>query len=222
MLVTCRHVRQLHDAYIDGELSASLMAEVHAHLLQCPECQREVEITRACATVIAGDRSEPELDAGFASRVVASLPKELAPGGAMVEAARSRRRSWWRWGTSIGVPAAAAIVFFAILVWPTAEPDVGPRLVAGSAVEATGVDGVVDRTIGVVSRTQETAASLSELMMIAGTEVQQQAEKGARQPKTAEATVLDLILVEPFRELLERPDPEGAAGKSKDENVVRF
>ena len=222
MLVTCRHVRQLHDAYIDGELSPSLMAEMHAHLLQCPECQREVEMTRACETVIARDRSEPELDAGFASRVVASLPKSSAPRSAAFEAHRIRRRNWWRWGASVGVPAAAAVVFFAILVWPSAERDAGPRLVAGSAVEATGVDGVVDRTLGVVTQTQETAASLNELMKIAGSEARQKAEQSARPPKAPEATALDLILVEPFKGLLERGDSNGAAPKSNDKGVVRF
>lgn len=61
MVMTCRHVQQLRDSYLDGELSSSLMAEVHAHLLQCPECQRQVEMIRIAGHVIAGDRSEPAL-----------------------------------------------------------------------------------------------------------------------------------------------------------------
>jgi len=47
MSLTCRNVRQLHDAWLDGELSANMNAEVHAHLLQCPECQQQVEMIRA-------------------------------------------------------------------------------------------------------------------------------------------------------------------------------
>src|SRR6185436_13710965 len=77
MLMTCRNVRQLHDAFVDGELSASLTAEVHAHLLQCPECQHEIEMLRAATDVITQDHSEPIMDSGFASRVIAQMPRPV-------------------------------------------------------------------------------------------------------------------------------------------------
>jgi anti-sigma factor RsiW len=94
-MMTCRHVQHLQDRFLDGDLPASMVAEVHAHLLQCPACQHQMEICRASTDVIAKDDAHFELDSGFAMRVVAALPKP-SPSAALGGAQRFRRRRMWK------------------------------------------------------------------------------------------------------------------------------
>lgn len=129
MAVTCRHVRQLHDAYLDGDLSASMNAEVHAHLLQCPACQQQVETVRACGDVIANDRSEPRLSGDFATRVLAELPAAPVLRLAPVETRRTRRMRLLRGVMAGAMPAIAASLVFAVLLGPQIR--VNPNVVAG-------------------------------------------------------------------------------------------
>src|SRR5262249_11516679 len=72
--MTCRNCLDLRDAFLDGELSETQVAEVHAHLLQCPECQQHIEMMRACGDVIRKDRRGPRLSMDFSDRLMASLP----------------------------------------------------------------------------------------------------------------------------------------------------
>ena len=139
VLMTCRHVAQLRDTYLDGELSPALTAELHAHLLQCPACQEHFEMFRACAELITKDRPEAKLDSGFASRVVAALPR---PGVSLPDLGlrtrrERRRRFWWR-VAGAGLPAAAAVLFFTVLVWPTAAPNGSEASARGAATSAPG------------------------------------------------------------------------------------
>lgn len=220
MLMTCRHVRQLHDAYVDGELSPSLMAEVHAHLLQCPECQQQVEMLRACGTVINGDESEPVLDSGFASRVVASFQQATPRIGAVLETRRARRQRLWRGAISVSLPAAAAVLFFSILIWPSEQTPVGPRVVAGKAVDASGVGDMVHPTLDAMADTKQAAESLNQLLEIAGSEARQGVEEGLGKVPRPAASPLDLLL-EPFSGLLEPRPPEATEGDDEPE-IVRF
>jgi len=221
MLLTCRHVRQLHDAYIDGELSPSLMAEMHAHLLQCPECQQEVEMTRACGTVIGMDRSESQLDSGFASRVVAAMPKPAASTGPVVTLRPVIRARRWRAVLSIAVPAAAAVLFLSVLIWPPLHPEGGPRLVAGKAVEAAGVAEVVNPTLGAMADTRQAAASLNQLIEIAGGDAGRKAAAELREAETQEIAVWEEVIFGSIRVLLEAKPPPPPPGKNERE-VVRF
>ena len=54
-MITCQHARHLFDRNLDGELSPSLQAELHAHQLKCPECQSELAMFEACGAVVALD-----------------------------------------------------------------------------------------------------------------------------------------------------------------------
>lgn len=163
MAITCRSFRHLHDAYLDRELSESQMAEVHAHLLQCPECQRQVEIVRACGDVIALDTRTPVLTNDFADRVLATLPARRRQAPA-VRGAWPRVRRWLEYGV---VPAMAAALTFAVIVGPgprwTSTPNGnGPNehLVAGTSVLLT------DAVVGPV---EGAAASLDQLGRAAST-----------------------------------------------------
>lgn len=225
MLITCRHVKQLHDPFVDGALSACLMAEVHAHLLQCPACQREIELTRASQNIIARDRCEPQLDSGFASRVVASMPRSRSSAG--IETRSDRR---WRWAGLVlagSIPAAAAAVFFAVLLWPSSPEPIQPRLVAGTAVEASGVDELVGPTMEVMSRTREAADSLNQLIVLSadgarrGMESEVQGLRNQVQPDPkGDLTIMD-VLLSPFDGIL-NPPPAPASGPEDDRDIVRF
>lgn len=98
-MISCQDVERLTDAYLDGELSPALAAEVHAHGLRCDQCQHRLAILQACGDVIAGDRSgEPSLPEDFADRVMARWRAER------------RRESLWRVAALRRVAAAAVLV----------------------------------------------------------------------------------------------------------------
>ena len=46
-MITCQHARHLFDSYLDGELSANLQTELHAHRLNCTSCQNELALLEA-------------------------------------------------------------------------------------------------------------------------------------------------------------------------------
>lgn len=131
-MITCTHARQLFDRHLDDELSPSLQAELHAHLLQCSDCQNELAILEACGDVIRLDRREPTLDRGFADRVMASLPKaapapRIAAGAerAVPTSAPALRRWVYRLGAPVA--AAASIALAVIMLVPAPAPDATPR-----------------------------------------------------------------------------------------------
>ncbi|MGQ9649689.1 MAG: anti-sigma factor family protein [Phycisphaerae bacterium] len=112
-MITCQHARQLFDRYLDGELSPSLQAELHAHQLSCSACQTELAMLEACGDVIMLDRRrEPKLSDSFTDRVLLARRAQLA--------AQPRRRSWGRTFVVVGSPlaAAASIVLCLTLMWP--------------------------------------------------------------------------------------------------------
>lgn len=119
----CEQVRQLFDAYVDGELSASQRTELGAHRLQCAECRRELALLEVTGHVLATDRLPAETSAGFTDRLLACID--------------SPRRRWThriRRGLYIGGPmAAAAVVGLAFLGFF----DRRETLVLGHKVERT-------------------------------------------------------------------------------------
>lgn len=109
-MITCQHACQLFDRHLDDELPPSLRAELHAHLLQCSECQAELAILEACGDVIRLDRREPRLDGSFTDRVIA----------ARRETPVASDRRWRRLLYYIGSPmaAAASIVLMFLMFAP--------------------------------------------------------------------------------------------------------
>lgn len=217
MIMTCGHVRQLHDSYVDGELSPSLTAEVHAHLLQCPECQQQVEMTRACGTVIGEDTSEPVLGSGFASRVVAELQKASPRGLGLEETRRSRRRRYWRVALSASLPAAAAVLFFGVLIWPSPPTGVAPedvplKIVLGHVGEAP---------VKAMENTKRAGYDLKGLIEISLDGARRDVEAGFRNAGGPGTTLWDVIF-EPFTGLLD-DTPESEPGDDPDDtDIIRF
>src|SRR5207249_4340420 len=111
MLMTCRHCRDLRDAFLDGELSQSQVAEVHAHLLQCPECQQHIGMMRACGDVIRQDRRGPRLPVDFTDRLMMTLPAHRVP-------LSFRQHRWMRVKRCVeigGIPAIAASIALMVM-----------------------------------------------------------------------------------------------------------
>ncbi|HVP12710.1 MAG TPA: anti-sigma factor [Phycisphaerae bacterium] len=219
MVMTCRHVQQLRDSYLDGELSSSLSAEVHAHLLQCPECQQKVEMIRVAGHVIATDCSEPPLRPDFAQRVVACLPSVGfgKPAGLMTR--RVRRQYFWRRAFGASLPAAAAVLFFCVLVWPTAERSSRPTLVKAKVVEAVGASSVVEPTLGALEGTRQAADSVNRVFQMGMDEAQRNVRRGLEQFKTPAMSFVD-IMMEPFNGLLDTGHRAPAQGDT--DGIVRF
>jgi hypothetical protein len=219
MVMTCRHVQQLRDSYLDGELSSSLMAEVHAHLLQCPECQQQVEMIRVAGLVIAGDRAEPPMRADFAQRVVAALPTVGfgRPAGLMTR--RVRRQHLWRRAISASLPAAAAILFFCVLVWPTAEKNARPTRVAGKSIEAVDLGSIVEPPWRALKDTKQAADNVDRVIQIGIDEAQRNVRRSLEQLKTPAISFLD-VLMEPFGGLLDTN--HRAPTQADEDEIIRF
>ncbi len=223
--MTCRHIAQIRDVYLDGELSPSLTAEVHAHLLQCPECQNQFEMFRACGEVIAKDHCGDELDSGFAGRVLASLPKTspLAARSSLKTRRDARQRSW-RLFISSSIPAAAAILFFSVLVWPVGEQVDSPGIVRGvsvEATEATGVQQVAESTLDAVAEAQSAARCLNQLLRISVDGARQDVDGGGELSAAPKITFTEIFL-DPFRDFLQPMNEKPKATSPKKEELVRF
>jgi hypothetical protein len=122
-MITCQHIRNLFDRHLDGELPSSLQAELHAHQLNCSECQGELALLEACGDVIAYDRCEPTLSDSFTSRVLVAHQSRLAA---------APKRSWSRIIISVAAPlAAAACVGLAVLLITPVGKEAHQSVVAG-------------------------------------------------------------------------------------------
>ncbi len=230
MSVTCRHVRQLHDAYIDRELPAGLTAEVHAHLLQCPVCQREVEMVRACGGVIASDRPEPQLDAGFTARMAAMVAERAAAKTIPFRQVETRRDRRWRKLRSVAmtaVPAVAAMLFFAILIRPGDEAPAPATAVRGVTVEQAGVKGMVAPTLSALNETRQAVQDFNQLCQIAATDaangatrVMDRSTSAGDKVTTTAPSLLDFFLPT-FGEIMGPSGFESGQPEGEDE-LIRF
>ena len=231
MSVTCRHVRQLHDAYIDRELPAGLTAEVHAHLLQCPACQQEVEMVRASGGVIASDRSEPQLDAGFTARMAAMVAERAAVTKTIpfkqIETRRDRRWRQLRSFAMTAIPAVAAMLFFAILIRPGDESPAPVTAVRGVTVEQAGVKGMVEPTLSALNETRQAVQDFNRLCEIAATDAANGATRAMDRSAGADGKVtttgpslLDFFL--PTFDEIMRPDGVEPEESEADAELIRL
>ena len=91
----------LLDAFVDGELPAADMAEVRAHLAECPDCRAYVEDALAIRAAFPTEE-EPELPADFYEHVMEAVAK--APRS------KPKRQPWGK------LAAAAACLAVIVLV----------------------------------------------------------------------------------------------------------
>jgi len=115
-MITCQQARQLFDRYLDGDLSASLQAELHAHVLHCSPCQSRLAVLETCGDVIRMDRCEAPVGSAFTERVMAACREELAARAAAHRKRRSFRRPTRR-VVLYGSGALAAAASIALVFW---------------------------------------------------------------------------------------------------------
>ena len=75
-MISCEQTQHLFDSYLNDELSASLVAEVDAHRLECAACRHQLTLMEACGNVIRLDACEPRPSADFTDRLMAILDEE--------------------------------------------------------------------------------------------------------------------------------------------------
>ena len=68
MKIDCKHVWEHISAYIDGDVDASLRAEIDRHLEHCEICSAVMDSTRNIVVLIADDRIF-EIPAGYSERL---------------------------------------------------------------------------------------------------------------------------------------------------------
>ncbi|MCG3138645.1 MAG: hypothetical protein HJJLKODD_02511 [Phycisphaerae bacterium] len=138
-MISCEQTRNLLDGYLNDDLSASMTAELDAHLLDCPACRHQLSLMEACGNVVRLDMNEPAVSADFTDRLMAILenqPTERASG------LQLSRRMKLAVGL-VGVAAAAALTFVAIM--PGSNETNNTPLIAGRQVEGTSGPGLNDQ-----------------------------------------------------------------------------
>ena len=81
MKIDCKHVWGHISAYIDGDVDASLRAEIDRHLEHCEICSAVMDSTRNVVVLIADDRVF-EIPAGFSERLHSRLDAVLQESSA--------------------------------------------------------------------------------------------------------------------------------------------
>jgi len=107
----CDQVRNLFDAYLDGEMSSSLATEIHSHCVRCAECGRALALAQVSASILASDLNEPAMSDDFTDRLMACIQPTVRRN--LVWRIPTWRRLAW-----VGGPvASAAAVVFAVILW---------------------------------------------------------------------------------------------------------
>lgn len=148
-MIGCKQAEQLFDGHLDGTLSPSWTAELHAHQVECAACRRSLALLRACGDVVATDCAEPRMSGDFTDRLMGALAGQSRP---VIPWPRRVLRA----AGSLGVTAAAAMVALMIMV-PREVPE-SPTAVAGMQVQAEDLDAAfadfMSQTQGAIYHTQ--------------------------------------------------------------------
>lgn len=123
-MLTCEQTEHLFDAFLDGQLSSSLRAEVHTHRLRCHHCNHSLALLESCADVVACDRREPELNEDFTDRVLGRLAADPIP----VSSRRSTRSMPRVYRLFAPVAAAAAAVAVTVMIAPPVRQKAVPSV----------------------------------------------------------------------------------------------
>ena len=101
----CEQARQLFDAYLDGELSASLATELGTHRLRCSECRQALALLEVSGHIVRTDQEPVQLEGNFTERLLGCMEQRSLP--------------WlMRWRRQLyigGTLAAAAVIALAFL-----------------------------------------------------------------------------------------------------------
>jgi anti-sigma factor (TIGR02949 family) len=108
---TCRELERALDAYVDGELDASHVLVIDAHLTACAPCSERVGLGRAVKRAIRVEARAESVPASLRARIERSAA-EVRPSERVVAPAESARtppswRSALPWAAAAGVAIAA-------------------------------------------------------------------------------------------------------------------
>lgn len=101
----CEQARQLFDAYLDGELSASLATELGAHRLRCAECRQALALLEVSGHIVRTDQEPVQLERNFTERLLGCMDQRSLPW----------LMRWRREMYIAGTLAAAAVIALAFL-----------------------------------------------------------------------------------------------------------
>ncbi len=140
-MISCEQAQHLFDSYLNDELSASLVAEVDAHRLECAACRHQLVLMEACGNVIRLDACEPRPSADFTDRLMAILDEEKA-SPRWLGISRGMKIA----GGLLGVAAAiAAVVLFYPSETSTQEPitQIAPAQISADEIKSTQAAGLI-------------------------------------------------------------------------------
>ncbi len=216
-----------------------MIAEVDAHLLQCPECQRQIDMVRVCGNVISRDQSEPRAADDFAARVLSALPRQraAAPAPVVLLTRRQSRRVVLERVAAGFIPAMAAMIGLSLLVFPAAtdhstSPDRQVGRVLGESATRTavsptlalGVQDIVSPTLSSIDNASRAVGDLQDFAGLTLRDAREQLAASANPPAApAEDAFSGAFLMQMLHPLLGvvSPVPTEPAPAQTDD-VVRF
>ena len=103
-MTECRQIESLLPPYVDGEASASGVAQVEAHLASCDACARSVQAQRTLRTVLRARAAQltGQAPPGLATRITARLRPQPAPS--------------LGWAGRLSAFGAAAVLLLALVI----------------------------------------------------------------------------------------------------------
>jgi predicted anti-sigma-YlaC factor YlaD len=153
----CERIRAAFGEYLEGLLSGRARRRLEAHLQDCPACRQALETERRLFTMLGSIERHPA-PAGFAARTLdAVMARRPAP---------ARPRAWAHRSAWILAPAAALLLFAAVLQWfaPAEPPQERLRDTATIALLEGGreLSGTLQAARTVTGRIEQTARPLRE------------------------------------------------------------
>ena len=145
--MNCQEIKNLMDAYLDGELDPVTSQKVEQHLRDCGECEQANEVDTAMAHAISQAAPYYKAPLELRERIQVSLreaigatPSRRAAGGGLLPVRRSQavRRGVffdmpWNWlalAAAIAVAAIVASIFLPRLRQPGADQFLATQLIA--------------------------------------------------------------------------------------------
>ncbi len=116
----CQAILDLLPLYFGGDLDATDLDRVTAHLEICPACRTEAEAWRTALRGLEAD-FPPDLDPALLDAMARTAARSLPAGGSGRATPASRRPRTW-------ISLAAAAVVAGLLLWPDLRPSRGPTV----------------------------------------------------------------------------------------------
>lgn len=219
--MNCEQARQLFDAYLDGDLSPSMTAELGAHRVRCGECRRALALMQVSGHILSSNKDSSELPAVFTDRLIACMD---APQSSLMS--RAKRFVY------IGVPlAAAAVIALAFLGFFNNKE----THVAGARDELTiGFDAFEEefplpaegaaQQSGPVSNTSATERQLDEWVQQMQENIEEKRQSGESLHQAFDLTILQLLdILDQAKEgstgVDHFPGTDDSSGSSQQEDV---